>query len=141
MASVSKSAANAKELLYLSPYDGISMNKNRVLGDAKAKALALSENYQPPAPSLYPLPGKTAEILLKMGIKAFRLLGKATEYDEVVGGRLAHVLSGGEADITAPLPEEDILKLELDAFVELVKQPGTLARLEHMLKTGKPLRN
>ncbi|MBM4207986.1 MAG: 3-hydroxyacyl-CoA dehydrogenase [Gammaproteobacteria bacterium] len=140
-ASVSKSAINAKELLYLSPNDGITMNKQRLLADAKAKALTLSENYQAPTSTTYSLPGLTAKVLLEMGIKAFRLLDKATAYDVVVGGQLAHVLSGGDTDFLAPLTENELLKLELDAFVELVKQPGTLARLEHMLKTGKPLRN
>ena len=141
VASVSKSAVNAKELLYLSTSDGITMNKTRLLADAKAKALALSENYHPPTPAIYPLPGLTGKVLLSMGIQAFRLLGKATEYDVVVGDHLAHVLTGGDCDFLAPLTEDVILKLELEAFVELVKQPGTLARLEHMLKTGKPLRN
>jgi 3-hydroxyacyl-CoA dehydrogenase len=103
--------------------------------------LALAKDYAPPKPYPYPLPGKTAKVLLDMGIKAFRLIGKATGYDVVVSGQLAHVLSGGESDFTAPLTEDDILALELEAFLALVKQPGTLARLDHMLKTGKPLRN
>ncbi|CAG7856926.1 partial 3-hydroxyacyl-CoA dehydrogenase, partial [biofilm metagenome] len=141
LASVSKSAINAKELLFLSQNDGITMNRNRLLADAKAKALALSDNYQTPAPYTYPLPGKTAEVLLDMGIKGFRLIGKATEYDVVVSGQLAHVLTGGACDFLCPLTEDDILALELEAFLALVKQEGTLARLEHMLKTGKPLRN
>jgi len=76
-----------------------------------------------------------------MGIKAFHLLGKATDYDVEVSEKLAFVLSGGDCDMTTPLAEDDILELELEAFIALVKQPGTLARLEHMLKTGKPLRN
>lgn len=141
MATVSKSAVEAKELLFLSPADGITMNKYRLLADAKTKALALAENYTPPQPCVYPLPGKTAAILLGMGVKAFRLLGKATAYDAVIADKLAWILSGGDADITVPLSEDDILALECAAFVELVKQPGTLARLDHMLKTGKPLRN
>jgi 3-hydroxyacyl-CoA dehydrogenase len=141
MATVSKSAIEAKELLFLSQTDGITMNKYRLLADAKAKALALAENYTPPLPGIYPLPGKTAAILLGMGVKAFRLLGKATAYDVEIAEKLAWVLSGGNADITAPLSEDDLLALECEAFVELVKQPGTLARLDHMLKTGKPLRN
>jgi 3-hydroxyacyl-CoA dehydrogenase len=141
LASVSKSAKDAQELLYLSRNDGITMNKSRLLADAKSKALALSKDYAPPKPYQYPMAGKTAKILMDMGIKAFRLIGKATEYDVVVSGQLAHVLSGGDCDMTAPLSEDDILALELEAFITLVKQPGTLARLEHMLKTGKPLRN
>jgi 3-hydroxyacyl-CoA dehydrogenase len=141
LATVSKSAAEAKELLYLGKNDGITMNKLRMLADAKAKALALVENYAPPQPAVFPLPGKTARVMLNMGVKAYHLLGKATDYDLVVLGQLAKVLSGGDTDMTQPLTEEAILALECEAFVELVKQPGTLARLGHMLKTGKPLRN
>jgi len=141
LATVSKSAFDAREISYLSTKDDITMNKNRLLADAKTKALLLSKEYVPPKPFTYPLPGLTAKVLMNMGIQAFRLLGKATEYDVIVSGELAHVLSGGDCDLTSPLTEEDILGLELEAFVHLVKQPGTLARLEHMLKTGKPLRN
>ncbi len=141
LASVSKSAFDAKELLYLGTNDSITMNKDRLLADAKTKALALSKDYAPPKPYLYPMPGKTAKVLLDMGIKAFHLIGKATDYDVIVSGQLTHVLSGGESDFTAPLTEDNILALELEAFLTLVKQPGTLARLDHMLKTGKPLRN
>lgn len=141
LAKVSKSAAEAKELLFLSASDGISMNKNRLLADAKAKALLLSKNYTPPQPSVYPLPGKAAEVLLLMGVNNLRAQGKATEYDVTVATQLAYVLSGGDCDITEPLLEADMLELELNAFVTLTKQAGTLARLEHMLKTGKSLRN
>ncbi len=141
LASVSKSAVDAKGLLYLSANDGITMNKYRLLADAKAKALALTKDYMPPQPYNYQLPGLTAKVLLDMATKAFRMLGKATEYDVVVSGQLAHVLSGGDTDFLAPLTEDDILKIELEAFLHLVKQEGTLARLEHMLKTGKPFRN
>ena len=141
MAKVSTSAVEAKELLFLAHSDGITMNKNRLLADAKAKALTLASHYAPPQPGVYPMPGKTAKILLSMGIKAFHLLGKATDYDVEVSEKLAFVLSGGDCDMTSPLTEDAMLALEREAFVKLVKQPGTLARLEHMLKTGKPLRN
>jgi len=141
LAKVSKSAAEAKELLFLAHSDGISMNKNRLLADAKTKALSLSSHYSPPQPCVYPLPGKTAKILLNMSVKALHLLGKATDYDVDVSEKLATILSGGDCDMTSPLTEDNMLALELNAFVALVKQPGTLARLEHMLKTGKPLRN
>jgi 3-hydroxyacyl-CoA dehydrogenase len=141
MAKVSKSALEAKELLYLAKSDGVTMNKYRLLADAKAKAVTLAKSYQAPEPCLYPLPGKTAKVLLSMGIKAFQALGKATDYDAEIAEKLAYVLSGGNCDMTSPLTEGDILALEREAFVALVKQTGTLARLEHMLKTGKPLRN
>ena len=141
LARVSQSAFEAKQLLFLSPADGITMNKERLLTDAKAKALLLSANYMPPEPYEYQLPGKTTQILLTMATKALHLVGKASAYDLEVSKQLSYVLSGGNADVTVPLSEDDMLALELEAFLHLVKQTGTVARLEHILKTGKPLRN
>ncbi|SJM91778.1 3-hydroxyacyl-CoA dehydrogenase [Crenothrix polyspora] len=141
LAKVSKSAVEAKELLFLSHTDGITMNKSRLLADAKRKALSLCNNYTPPQPCVYALPGKTAEVLLGMSTRSLHAQGKATPYDLTIAAQLAYVLSGGDCDMTEPLSEDDMLALELNAFVTLVKQPNTLARLEHMLKTGKPLRN
>jgi 3-hydroxyacyl-CoA dehydrogenase len=65
----------------------------------------------------------------------------ATPHDEVVAKRLAVVLSGGDTDPTETVAEDDLYRLEREAFMDLVKTPGTLARVEHMLDTGKPLRN
>ena len=141
MAKVSQSAFEAKRLLFLNQDDGISMNKDRLLTDAKAIAQSLCNHYSPPEAFEYKLPGKTAKILLTMATKAFHAIGKISDYDLEVSEQLAFVLSGGDCDITTPLTEQDILDLELEAFLHLVKQPGTVARLEHMLKTGKPLRN
>lgn len=141
MARVSQSAFEAKQLLFLSPDDAITMNKERLLADAKVKTLALRENYSAPEAFEYQLPGKTARILLTMATKALHAIGKISNYDLEVSGQLAYVLSGGDCDMTSPLTENDLLALELEAFLYLVKQPGTVARLEHMLKTGKPLRN
>jgi len=141
MAQVSKSAIEAKDLLFLSANDEISMNKSHLLADAKNKALALSQNYSVPETIDYKLPGKTAKILLNMSIKAFRMLGKVTEYDVNIGNNLATVLTGGDCDILEPLSEQNILDLEQQVFTKIVHQEGTLARLEHMLTTGKPLRN
>ena len=78
---------------------------------------------------------------MKMAVDGFRKLGKATPHDEIVAGALAEVLSGGDTDFTESLSEDAILELERGAFMSLVRQPGTLARMEHMLETGKPLRN
>ena len=141
MAKVSTSAMEAKELLFVSESDEITMNKNRLLADAKNKALLLSQDYSIPEKTAYKLPGKTAKVLLDMSIKAFRMLGKVTDYDAQVADRLATVLTGGDCDMMEPLSEDDVLELECQVFTEIVKQQGTLARLEHMLKTGKPLRN
>ncbi len=141
MAKVSKSAVEAKELLFLSASDEITMNKSRLLTDAKRKALMLSQGYSIPEEIEYKLPGKTAKTLLNMSTKAFRMLGRVTDYDVQVADSLATVLTGGDGDMTEPLSEQDVLDLECQVFTEIVKQAGTLARLEHMLKTGKALRN
>jgi 3-hydroxyacyl-CoA dehydrogenase len=141
MAKVSKSAAEAKEMLFLSTTDGITMNKDRLLADAKAKALLMAEGYSPPEPATYHLPGASAKAAMAIVINNFKLAGKITDYDVEISGQLSDVLSGGLSDITETLTEDDILNLELKAFLHLVQQPGTLARLEHLFKTGKPLRN
>ena len=141
MAKVSKSAIEAKELLFLTASDEIMMNKSRLLAGAKGKALTLSQDYSIPEEIEYKLPGKTAKTLLNMSTKAFRMQGKVTDYDVHVADSLATVLTGGDCDITEPLSEQDVLNLECQVFTEIVKQAGTLARLDHMLKAGKPLRN
>lgn len=141
MAKVSQSAFEAQERLFLSKTDGITMNRDRLLADAKARALSLCPNYAPPRSGEYVLPGKTGWCAADMSLKVLRLLGKITAYDAAVSRELAFVLTGGDADITRPLREDDLLALEREAFLCLVRQPGTLQRLEHMLKTGKPLRN
>ncbi len=141
MAKVSKSAAEAKEMLFLSTTDGITMNKDRLLADAKVKALLLAPGYIPPKPGIYQLPGAGAKAAMDIAINNLKLAGKITDYDVEISMQLAEVLSGGQCDIAEPLSEDDLLNLELDAFLHLVQQPGTLARLEHLLKTGKSLRN
>ena len=141
LAKVSGSAQEAKELLYMAKSDLISMNKSRLLADAKARALALVSDYQIPEQVAYPLPGKSAWSALAITIDSLHKAGQASAYDVQITQQLARVLSGGDADITQPLTEQNMLDLELESFIYLVQQPGTLARLEHMLKTGKPLRN
>ena len=141
MATVAKSAAEARDLLILRPDDGITMNRDRLLADAKAKALALAENYSAPEIPEISLPGKTARAALSMAIDGFRLSGKATPHDVTVGKALAGVLSGGDTDITGTVSEDGLLALERDAFVALSRTPESIARVSHMLKTGKPLRN
>ncbi|MCA1973540.1 MAG: enoyl-CoA hydratase/isomerase family protein, partial [Caenispirillum sp.] len=142
VATVAKSAAEAMDHCFLRPTDGITMNRYRLLADAKARALSMVEGYQPPQPVTFRLPGETGRVALEMAVKGFRKLGMATPHDEVVAGKLATVLSGGDAaDVTVELTEDDVLALEREAFNELVRHPDTLARVEHMLETGRPLRN
>ncbi|WP_259779485.1 3-hydroxyacyl-CoA dehydrogenase/enoyl-CoA hydratase family protein [Aestuariispira ectoiniformans] len=140
-ATVAKSAEEAKSLLFIRPDDGITMNRYRLLADAKARALSLVEGYEPPEAPTYRLPGASAKVAFEMAVDGFHRIGKATDYDRVVAGELGFVLSGGETDVTEELSEDDILELEREAFMRLARRSGTLARVEHMLLKGKPLRN
>ena len=142
MAKVAKSAFEAKRLGFLRPEDGITFNRERLLADAKAKALELAENYTPPEPVMLTLPGRSGKAALGLALNDLKLKGLVTPHDEVVADALADVLTGGPgADVTEPVSEDDLLKLEHDAFMRLVKTDATLARMEHTLETGKPLRN
>jgi 3-hydroxyacyl-CoA dehydrogenase len=87
------------------------------------------------------LPGPTGKVALDMAAAGMHKQGVATDHDLVVAGELATVLSGGATDIMDPMTEQQLLTIEREAFIRLVKTPGTLARIETMLTTGKPLRN
>ncbi len=141
MAKVAKSAAEAKDLLFLRPDDGVTMNRDRLLADAKARALALAEDYAPPEEARISLPGETGRLAMSMAVDGFRLSGKATTHDATVGKALAAVLSGGNTDFLETVGEDDLLDLERGAIDALARHPATIARVAHMLKTGKPLRN
>ncbi|QAY79947.1 3-hydroxyacyl-CoA dehydrogenase/enoyl-CoA hydratase family protein [Sphingosinicella sp. BN140058] len=140
-ASVSKSAAEAREMMFLRPSDRITMNRDRLLADAKAKALALVEGYAPPEKPTFRLPGESGRVAIGNAVRDFHKKGVATDYDTVVAGRLANVLTGGDADLVDTVSEDQLLKLEREAFMASVRDRRTQARVEHMLETGKPLRN
>ena len=141
-AVVTTSAEEARDLLFLRDGDGITMNRDRLLADAKAKALALlAAAYQPPDEAAISLPGPSGKAALDMAVAGFRASGLATPHDAVVAGRLATVLTGGDTDITETVSEDDLYGLEREAFLALIQTPATLARIEQMLETGKPLRN
>ncbi len=141
VATVAKSAMEAKENLFFRETDGITMNRNRLLADAKERALSMVDGYEAPEEFTYRLPGESARVAFEMAVDGFHRLGKATDYDRVVAGELAKVLAGGDTDVTEELSEDDILELEREGFMRLVRNEGTMARVEHMLLTGKPLRN
>ena len=140
-ATVAKSAANAQELGFLRPDDGITMNRDRLLYDAKQRALAMADGYTAPEKPEYRLPGPSGKAALDLAVESFHKQGKATDHDVTVSGELAYVLTGGDTDITEVVTEADMLKLEREAFMRLVRNPKSQARVEHMLETGKPLRN
>jgi 3-hydroxyacyl-CoA dehydrogenase len=141
LAKVAKSAAEAKELKLLRASDGITMNRDRLLFDAKQRALQMLEGYKAPEPRELRLPGPTGRTALRLAVDGFRLQGKALPHDVTVSDALAEVLSGGATDFTAVMTEDQVQKLEKKAFMSLLKTGPTLARMEHMLTTGKPLRN
>ena len=140
-ATVAKSAIEAKDLGFLRKDDGVTMNRDRLLYDAKQRALAMADGYEAPEKPEYRLPGPTGKAALMLAVDSFRARGIATPHDEVVAGELATVLTGGDTDVTEVVSESDMLKLEREAFMRLVRHPNSQARVEHMLETGKPLRN
>ena len=140
-AQVSKSAAQAQGLGFLRRTDAVTMNRDRLLGDAKARVLALADGYQPPEPSEYRLPGPGGRVALDLAVDGFAAQGKATPHDVVVSKAVARVLTGGDTDPLDTLTEDDMTALERQGFMTLVRNPASLARTEHMLATGKPLRN
>ncbi|MFZ4541629.1 MAG: 3-hydroxyacyl-CoA dehydrogenase/enoyl-CoA hydratase family protein, partial [Rickettsiales bacterium] len=141
MAKVAGSAAEAQEMLILNAQSGITMNRRRVLADAKARALELAQNYVPPEKRTIRLPGETGYVALKLAVDSFRKNGKATPHDETVSLALARVLTGGDTDITREVTEQDLLDLEHEMFMELCKTTETRDRIAAMLNTSKPLRN
>jgi 3-hydroxyacyl-CoA dehydrogenase len=97
--------------------------------------------YQPPEPPQFNLPGPSARIALEGSVDGFRRRGLATPHDVVVSKALALVLSGGDTDPLDTLSERDVMALEQREFLRLCRHPDTLARVAHILETGKPLRN
>ncbi len=142
LAKVAKSAAEAKEFRILRQDDAISMNRDRLLADAKAKALALvAAGYQPPKPAELRLPGPSGRTALTLAVDGFVQQGKALPHDRTVSLALAEVLTGGATDVTETITEDQVNKLAKQTFLALLRTEPTLARMEHMLTTGKPLRN
>jgi len=141
VATVAKSAVEAMDYLFLRADDQVVMNRDRVLAEAKAKALSLVDGYQPPQPRELVLPGPSGKAALSMAVEGFVKSGRATAHDQVVAGALATILSGGDADITETVSEQELLTLERREFMKLIRTPNTLARIQHTLETGRPLRN
>ncbi|MDE1900836.1 MAG: 3-hydroxyacyl-CoA dehydrogenase [Alphaproteobacteria bacterium] len=140
-AKVAKSAQDARDLMYLRDTDGITMNRDRLLFDAKQRVLELAKDYKPPEPLVLNLPGPTGRAALGLAIDGFKMLGKALPHDVTVSKALASVLCGGERDFTTPTTEAQILEMERREFMQLVHTDETVARIGYMLKNGKPLRN
>ena len=141
-AKVSTSAPDARRLGYLRSVDGVTMNRERVVADAKQAVLARSAAYQPPAPRLaIPVGGPDVYAALALGIHLAHRAGRVSDHDATIGRHLARVLTGGDVPHRTTLTEQQLLDLEREAFLKLTGEPRTLERISHTLQTGKVLRN
>jgi 3-hydroxyacyl-CoA dehydrogenase len=142
-AKVATSAHEARGLGFLSDSDHITMNRERVLSDAKARALELARaGYEPPVPRTdIPAPGESLLAALKMGVHLMRQGDFITDYEVKLGGKIAEVLCGGKVTPGTPVSEQYILDLEREGFKSLCGERKTQERIQYTLKTGKTLRN
>jgi 3-hydroxyacyl-CoA dehydrogenase len=142
-AKVATSAYEARGLGFLSDADRITMNRERVLSDAKARALELAQTgYQPPAPRTdIPAPGESILAALKMGVHLMRQGEFISDHEVKIGTKVAEVLCGGNLTPGTPVSEQYILDLEREAFKSLCGERKTQERIQYTLKTGKTLRN
>jgi 3-hydroxyacyl-CoA dehydrogenase len=143
MAKVSTSIAEARHFGFISSGDQVTMNRDRVLADAKARALELArEGYQPPVPRKdIPAPGDGMLALLKLGIHLLRQGEFISDHDAKVGIKIAEVLCGGNITPGTLVSEQYILDLEREGFKSLCGERKTQERIQYTLKTGRPLRN
>jgi len=140
---VATSAADARRLGFLRDHDGVTMNRERLLADAKRVARErVADGYRrPPAPAGIRVGGETVLAALKIGVHLAHRAGYITDHDAVVGNRLAWILAGGGLPRAADVSEQYLLDLEREAFLSLCGEAKTLERIGHTLKTGKTLRN
>ncbi|SDM96325.1 3-hydroxyacyl-CoA dehydrogenase [Fictibacillus solisalsi] len=142
MAKVSTSAQEAAKLGYLRPQDGISVNGDHLLYDAKQRVLSLAkQGYQPPKRSKIPVVGEAGYATLCLGAETMRFGGYVSDHDLKIAKKLAFVLAGGRVPEGTLVDEQYLLDLEREAFLSLAGEPKSQARMQHMLTKGKPLRN
>ena len=143
LAKVSTSGLEARRLGYLASTDGFTMNRERLIADAKAKALErVREGYvKPPPRTAIPVGGASLGAALKLGVHLAWRAGRASDHDALVGRKVAHIFAGGDLPHATTVSEQHLLDLERAAFLSLLGERKTLERVQHTLKTGKPLRN
>jgi 3-hydroxyacyl-CoA dehydrogenase len=141
-AKVSSSAEDAKKLGLLNRNDSISMNPERLIGDAKALALSLAPGYSPGVPrNDIKVAGENGYALLKLGAWTARQGHYISDHDVLIAEKLANIITGGRLTGEQMVSEQYLLDLEREAFLSLCGNPKTQERMGYMLKTGKPLRN
>ncbi len=142
LVKTSASALEAREMGFLEDDDRVVMNPDHLISTAKREVHDLADGYVPPerGNNVYAV-GRTTRAALEVGVKTLQWGRYASEYDGVIAGQLARALTGGGLSEPQWVPEEYILKLEKEAFLELLKQEKTQERIEALLRTGKPKRN
>jgi 3-hydroxyacyl-CoA dehydrogenase len=138
---VSSSGADAKRLGYLRESDGLTMNRERLIADAKAQVVARAAGYVPRQPPVVRAGGEGVLAALKLGVHLAWRAGRISDHDALIGRKLATILSGGVPDSNGMVTEQQLLDLEREAFLSLCGEPRTQERIAHTLKTGKTLRN
>ena len=142
-AKIATSAHEARALGFLNDSDRITMNRERILSDAKIRALELVRaGYEPPVPRTdIPAPGENLFAALRMGVHLMRQGDFITDYEVKLGAKIAGVLCGGSVTPGTPVSEQYILDLEREGFKSLCGEKKTQERIQYTLKTGKTLRN
>ena len=142
LAKTAGSALEAKEMGFLTEDDRIVMNADHLISAAKREVQDLADGYTPPehGNNVY-ASGRTARAALEMGVKTMQWAYYASDYDGIIAGHVARILTGGNLSLPQWVPEEYLLKLEKESFLDLLKQEKTHDRIEALLKTGKPKRN
>jgi 3-hydroxyacyl-CoA dehydrogenase len=140
-AKVATSAAEAMELGYIRKTEGISLNRDQQIWDAKQVVLGLAKYYKKPRPALIPVMGENFRGMAEAILYNMRQGNFISDYDLHVARKVAHILSGGDCAEGTLVTEQEILDLEREAFLSLCGEKKTQDRIMHTLNTGKPLRN
>ncbi|REK59095.1 MAG: 3-hydroxyacyl-CoA dehydrogenase [Geobacillus sp.] len=142
LAKVSGSAAEARELNFLNQRDGITMNSDHLIHDAKQAVISLyDQGYRPPVRKKVPVVGETGYAAMLLGAQSMYHSGYISEHDLKIAKKLAYVIAGGKVPYGTEVDEQYLLDLEREAFLSLVGEPKSQERMQHMLVKGKPLRN
>ncbi len=142
MAKVSMSAADARANGFLGTRDRIVFNRDYLIGEAKKEVIKMvADGYAPPVKRKIKVVGESAQGMIAAEIYNMHKAGFISDYDAHLAQQIAYVISGGEVRANSALDEEVILTLERKAFMDLLREDKTIARIDHMLTTGKPLRN
>ena len=142
MASVATSAEEARSMNYLRSTDRLTLDPDALVSDAKKLALGLAQSgYAAPKAKTFKLPGPSGRAAIELFLLSMKDGGYATPHDVTVGKKLAHILTGGNISGNQVVSEQHILDLEKEAFLSLCGEEKTQERIQHMMSTGKPLRN